>query len=128
MIDKECENTHLKSYMSNEKNFKRFITHVIINYQSLQEQRINILMVHNRAYQKLEDSLFGETFVRENGFQKAYKLHNELIHAFHNCYHDLLFEGTIIDTDEIVEEKVIEPIVQRYDVRIHEMLEGGENR
>src|SRR5699024_3999289 len=127
VIDRECENIKLDSYMNNEKHFKRFITHVATNYQSLQEQRINILMVHNKAYQRLEDSLFGEVFVSENGFQKAYQLHNELIHAFHNGYHDLLFEGNVLDTDEKVEGDVIEPIIQRYDLRIREMLEGGEN-
>src|SRR5699024_4127707 len=126
-IDRECENTELMSYMGNDKNFKRFITHVVTNYQSLQEQRINILMVHNKAYQRLEDSLFGEVFVSENGFQKSYQLHNELILAFHNGYHDLLFEGNVLDTDEKVEGKVIEPVIQRYDLRIRETLEGGEN-
>lgn len=123
VIDRECENIQLKPYMSNEKNFKRFITHVVTNYQSLQEKRINILMVHNKAYQMLEDNLFGETFI----FQKAYQLHNELIQAFHNFYHDLLFEGKILNTDKKVEERVIEPIVQSYEVKIGEMLEGGEN-
>jgi len=127
VIDRECENTELMSYMRNDKNFKRFITHVVTNYQSLQEQRINILMVHNKAYQRLEDRLFGEVFVSENGFQKAYQLHSELILAFHNGYHNLMFEGTMLDTDEKVEGDVIEPIIQRYDLRIREMLEGGEN-
>lgn len=122
VIDREGGNKPLKSYMSNDKNFKRIITHVVTNYQSLHEQRINILIVHNMAYQRLEDNLFGETFVVDNGFQKAYQLHNELIQSFHNGYHDLLFEGTILDTDEKVEEKVIEPIVQRYHVKIRRML------
>src|SRR5699024_7886317 len=89
--------------------------------------RINILMVHNKAYQRLEDRLFGEVFVSENGFQKAYQLHSELILAFHNGYHNLMFEGTMLDTDEKVEGDVIEQIIQRYDMRIREMLEGGEN-
>src|SRR5699024_9383271 len=124
VIDRECENTELMSYMRNDKNFKRFITHVVTNYQSLQEQRINILMVHNKAYQRLEDRLFGEVFVSENGFQKAYQLHSELILAFHNGYYNLMFEGTMLDTDEKVEGDVIEPIIQRYDLRIREMLEG----
>ncbi|WP_133087826.1 hypothetical protein [Virgibacillus indicus] len=127
VIDREGKNKQLKSYMSNDKNFKRIITHIVTNYQSLQEQRINILMVHNMAYQRLENNLFEEPFVVDNGFQKAYQFHNELIQSFHNCYHDLLFEGTILNTDEKVEEKVIEPVVQRYEVRIREMLEGGEN-
>ncbi|WP_066189369.1 hypothetical protein ACS127_03945 [Amphibacillus sp. Q70] len=127
VIDRVGDDIELKSYMNNDKNFKRIITHVVTNYQSLQEQRINILMIHNMAYQRLEDKLFGETFVVDKGFQKAYQLHNELIQSFHHCYHHLLFEGTMLDTDEEVEVKVIEPIVQRYAVKIRRMLEGGEN-
>jgi len=127
VIDRESENIKLESYMSNDTNFKRFIKHVVTNYQSLQKQRINILMVHNEAYQRLEDSLFGGFFISENGFKKAYELHNQLILAFHNGYQDLLSEGAILDTDEKIEEKVIEPIVQRYDVKMLEMLEGGED-
>lgn len=127
VIDRESENIKLESYMSNDTNFKRFISHVVTNYQSLQKQRINILMVHNEAFQRLEDSLFGGFFISENGFQKAYELHNQLIQAFHNGYQHLLSEGTILDTDKKIEEKIIVPIVQRYDARIRKMLEGGED-
>lgn len=127
VIDRKGENMQLKSYMSNDKTFKRFITHVATNYQSLQEQRINILMVHNKEYQRLEDNLFGETFVDENGFRQAYQLHNELILAFHDCYHDLLFEGTMLNTDEKIEVKVIVPNVQKLDKDIKGMLEGDED-
>lgn len=127
VIDGMGENINPETYMCNDKHFKRFITHAVTNYQSLQAQRINIIMVHNKAYQRLEDGLFGESFVRENGFKTAYELHNQLIQVFHDGYHDLLSEGTILDTDEKIEEKVIEPIVQRYDVKIQEMLEGGED-
>ncbi|MBT2217112.1 hypothetical protein KK120_14890 [Virgibacillus dakarensis] len=126
VTDGKGENIKPDAYMSND-NFKRFITHVVTNYQSLQAQRINIIMVHNKAYQRLEDGLFGETFVRENGFKTAYELHNKLIQAFHDGYHDLLFEGTILDTGKKIEEKVIEPVVQRYDVKMQELLEGGED-
>ncbi|MTW87040.1 hypothetical protein F3157_15440 [Virgibacillus dakarensis] len=127
VTDGKGENIKPDAYMSNDKHFKRFITHVVTNYQSLQAQRINIIMVHNKTYQRLEDGLFGEAFVSENGFQTAYELHNQLIQAFHDGYHDLLFEGTILDTGKKIEDKVIEPVVQRYDVKMQELLEGGED-
>src|SRR5699024_4779577 len=127
VIDRECENTVLLSYMSNDKQFKIFIKHLVINYQPYQKQRINIFMVYNESYQNIENDLFEQVFVSKNRFQKAYKLNNELILSFHNGYHDLLFEGNVLDTDEKVEGKVIEPIIQKYDVRLREMLEGGEN-
>ena len=127
VIERVDKNINLDSYMSNDINLKRIITHVTSNYQSLPEQRINILMVHNKAYQKLEDNLFGETFVGNNGFQKAYQLHEELLKLFHSRYHDLLFEGNVLDTDEKVESTVIGKSVQSYDVKIREMQEGGED-
>src|SRR5699024_8856359 len=126
VIDGKHGNIKPETYMCNDKHFKRFITHTVTNYQSLQAQQINIIMVHNKAYQSLEDDLFGETFVSENGFQKAYQLHEQLIQAFHDGYQDLLSEGMILDTDEKIEEKVIEEIIQRYDAKIQKMLEGGE--
>src|SRR5699024_2664357 len=126
VIDRECENTELMSYMRNDKNFKRFITHVVTNYQSLQEQRINILMVHNKAYQRLEDRLCGEVLVSENGYQKAYQLHSEILLAFHDGDHKLMFAGTMLDTDEKEEGDVIELIRQRDDLKIREMVDGDE--
>ncbi|WP_079708050.1 hypothetical protein [Paraliobacillus ryukyuensis] len=127
VTDGKGENIKPDAYMSNDKHFKRFITHAVTNYQSLQAQRINIIIVHNKVYQRLEDSLFGETFVSENGFQTAYELHNQLIQAFHDGYHDLLSEGTILDTGKKIEDKVIEPVVQRYDMKMQELLEDGED-
>jgi len=121
------KNINLVSYINNDINLNRIVMHITSNFQSLPEQRINILMVHNKAYQILEDNLFGEAFVGNNGFQKAYQLHEELLKLFHSRYHDLLFEGNVLDTDEKVESTVIEKSVQSYDVTIREVQEGGEN-
>src|SRR5699024_653861 len=115
VTDGKGENINPETYMCKDKHFKRFITHVVTNYQSLQSQRINIIMIQNKAYHTLQAGLFGGSFVRENGFNTAYELHNQSIQAFHDGYHDLLFEGTTLHAGEKIEEKVIEPVVQRYD-------------
>src|SRR5690625_2106530 len=55
VIAMEGERESLNHFMSHEDNFKRFIIHVVTNYQSLREQRIDILMTHNPKYQGMEE-------------------------------------------------------------------------
>lgn len=119
----EGEGGSLNHFMSNEDNFKRFTTHVVTNYQSLREQRIDILMTHNPKYQGMEDELFGEIFITAEGFEKAFDIHLEMIQAFYNRYHELLFEGVVLDKDSKIEASVIEPVIQRYE---KEIKIGGE--
>src|SRR5699024_11743048 len=104
----------LNSFMRNEDNFKRFITHVVTNYQSLREQRIDILMTHNPKYQGMEDELFGEIFITKESFGKAFDIHLEMIQAFHNRYHELLLEEVLLDKHDNIEARVTEPVIQRY--------------
>jgi len=106
------------SFMDNQDYFKQFTTHVVTSYQSLQEQRIDILMTHNSEYQGMEDELFGEVFINENGFEKAFDIHLNMIQAFHDHYHELLLEGVLLDKDDKIETSVIEPVVQRYKKKI----------
>jgi len=118
VITMEGETESLNDFMSHEDNFKRFITHVVTNYQSLREQRIDILMTHNTKYQGMEDELFGEIFITEDGFEKAFDIHLEMIQAFHNRYHELLFEGVVLDKDSEIETSVIEPVIHQYEQEI----------
>lgn len=118
VIAMEGERESLNSFMRNEGNFKRFITHVVTNYQSLGEQRIDILMTHNPQYQGMEDELFGEIFITEDGFEKAFDIHLEMIQAFHDRYHELLFEGVVLDKDDKIEASVIEPVIKQYEKEI----------
>src|SRR5699024_12875478 len=104
--------------MSNEDNFKRFITHVVTNYQSLREYRIDILMTHNSAYQGLENELFGEKFITEAGFEKAFDIHIGMIQAFHNRYHELLFEEVLLDKYYLIKKRQIELVIQLYKNKI----------
>lgn len=54
-------------------NFQQFVTHAITNYQSLKQERINILKVHNKAFQQFENALlYDDTF----GLHKAFECHN----------------------------------------------------
>ena len=118
VISMEGERESLNHFMSNEYNFKKFITHVVTNYQSLGEQRIDILMTHNPKYQIMEDKLFGEVFITEEGFEKAFDIHLEIIQAFHNRYHELLFEGVVLDKDSEIETSVIERVIHQYEQEI----------
>lgn len=115
IVTKMNGKSSLDSFMDHEDDFKRFLTHVATSYRSIQEQRIDILMTHNPAYQNIEDELFGEKFITENGFEKAFDIHLEMIEAFHERYHELLFEGVLLDKDDQIETNVIEPVIQCYE-------------
>jgi len=115
IVSKMGGKSSLDSFMDNEDDFKRFLTHVATSFQSIQEQRIDILMTHNPAYQGIEDDLFGEKFITENDFDRSFEIHLEMIEAFHDCYHELLFEGVLLDKDDQIETNVIEAVIQRYE-------------
>lgn len=108
----------IKTFMGHEESFQRFVTHVAANYQSLQKQRIDVLMIKNAAYQTFESTLFDESFIAEYGFQKAYKLHNQLVQAFHTKFDELLFTGEVLDTDEKINERVIDVILRKFESKI----------
>src|SRR5699024_1955789 len=85
----------IQRYMSDEKSFKRFVTHVVTNYQSLPKQRIDVLVFKHEGYQHLELKLFGESFIQQYGFRTVYHFHNELMKAFHTTFDDVLAKGTV---------------------------------
>lgn len=114
---------NLTSTLNDEERFNRFVAHVVSLYQSLQAQRIDILMIHNLAYQDIENHLFGEEFISEYGFKKAFDIHLAMIQSFYDCYHELLLEGQLLDTDDKIVANVIEPVIHRYE---GEVLVGGE--
>jgi len=118
IIVMEGEGESLNHFMSNEDNFKRFTTHVVTNYQSLREQRIDILMTHNPKYQGMEDKLFDEIFITKESFEKAFDIHLRMIQAFHNRYQELLFEGVVLNKDDKIEKSVIEPVIHQYEKEI----------
>lgn len=66
----------------------------------------------------MEDKLFGEVFITEQGFEKELDIHQQMIQAFHNRCHELLFEGSVLDKDSKVEVNMIEPVIQRYEGEI----------
>ncbi|TFJ91553.1 hypothetical protein [Lentibacillus salicampi] len=108
----------IQRYMSDEKSFKRFVTHVVTNYQSLPKQRIEVLVFKHEGYQHLELTLFGETFIQQYGFRTAYHLHNELMKAFHTTFDDLLAKGTVLTSDQAIQEQVLAPVLKRFEAKI----------
>ncbi|WP_174615263.1 hypothetical protein [Virgibacillus ihumii] len=108
----------IKAFMGHGESFQRFVTHVVTNYQSLQKQRIDVLMIKNAAYQTFESTLFDEPFIVEYGFKEAYQLHNQLVQAFHTKFDELLFTGEVLDTDEKINEQVIDVILRKFESKI----------
>ncbi|TFJ93119.1 hypothetical protein [Lentibacillus salicampi] len=108
----------IQRYMSDEKSFNRFVTHVVTNYQSLPKQRIDVLVFKHEGYQRLELTLFGGSFVQHYGFRTAYHLHNDLMHAFHTAFDDLLAKGTVLTSDQAIQEQVLAPVLKRFEAKI----------
>ncbi|WP_010531175.1 hypothetical protein [Lentibacillus jeotgali] len=112
------EHDAIQRYMNDEKSFNWFVTHVVTNYQSLPKQRIDVLVFKHEGYQHLELSLFGESFIQQHGFRTAYHLHNELMHAFHTTFDDVLAKGTALKSDQAIEEQVLVPVLKRFEAKI----------
>jgi len=108
----------IQRYINHEKSFKRFVTHVVTNYQSLPKQRIEVLVFKHEAYQHLELTLFGESFIKQYGFRTAYHFHNELMRTFHTTFDDLLAKGTVLTSDQAVKEQVLAPVLKRFEAKI----------
>ncbi|ALX47542.1 hypothetical protein [Lentibacillus amyloliquefaciens] len=116
--DESSKQDAIQRYMNDEKSFNWFVTHVVTNYQSLPKQRIDILVFKHGGYQHLELTLFGESFIQQHGFRKAYHLHNELMKAFHTTFDDLLAKGTVLKSDQSIEELVLVPVLERFEAKI----------
>ncbi|WP_088051869.1 hypothetical protein [Virgibacillus dakarensis] len=111
-------NNDIQEYINHENSFNRFIAHVVTNYQSLPKQRIDILIVKHEGYQRIECQLFNESFIQHNGFRKAYYLHNELMKAFYTTFDDLLCKGTVLKTDQAINEQVLAPVLERFEAKV----------
>ncbi|QKY71342.1 hypothetical protein [Lentibacillus sp. CBA3610] len=112
------EHDAIQRYMNDEKSFNWFVTHVVTNYQSLPKQRIDVLVFKHEGYQHLELTLFGESFIQQHGFRKAYHLHNKLMKAFHTTFDDLLAKGTVLTSDQAIQEHVLAPVLKRFEAKI----------
>ncbi|SFE33285.1 hypothetical protein SAMN05216238_1138 [Lentibacillus persicus] len=115
---KSFSNLNKEEYQSKHGSFKQFITHVVTNYQSLPKQRIDVLVIKHEGYQHLELTLFGESFIQQHGFRTAHHLHNELMHAFYTAFDDLLAKGTVLKSDQAIQEQVLAPVLKRFDAKL----------
>jgi len=115
--DEPSKQDAIQRYMNDEKSFNRFVTHVVTNYQSLPKQRIDVLVFQHEGYQHLELTLFSESFIQQYGFRTAYRLHNELMKAFHTTFDDLLAKGTVLTSDQAIQEQVLAPVLKRFEAK-----------
>lgn len=125
------ESDEIQCYINDEKAFRRFVTHVVTNYQSLPKQRIEVLVFKHENYQNLELQLFDESFIRQYGFRKAYQLHKALMHAFYTTFDDLLAKGIVMQSDYAIEEQILAPVLERFkakvDAKVGEAHEQAES-
>ncbi|ASK61366.1 hypothetical protein CFK37_03855 [Virgibacillus phasianinus] len=118
--------SRLETYMANEESFAQFVTHVTTNFQSLQKQRIDVLMIKNDTYQSFEMRLFDEGFISMHGFKAVYELHNQLIETFYTRFDDLLFAGDVLNTDGKINEQVLVPVLKQFQKKLTSRGVGHE--
>lgn len=120
----ECENGKdlidtVNEWLADESNFQLFIKHVTANYQSIPINRIEPISVRFKPYQDLQLFLFND-YASTYGFTKAYEQHIEFQQELLRKYNEILFQGFVIKTDDMVESLIIKPIINKY----RERLEG----
>lgn len=115
---KSISNSNKKEHQSKHESFKQFVTHVVTNYQSLPKQRIDVLVIKHEGFQHLELTLFGESLIRQHGFRTAFRLHNELIQAFYTAFDNLLARGTVLKSDQAIQEQVLAPVLKQFDAKL----------
>jgi len=102
-----------------EKVDDAFITYVQSYYKSLNPSRIGKLMVKNKTHQSFETELFKKpTFITKYGFTECMKYHDELEQSYHDKYHELLYKGEVVETDNHIIKTIIDPLANQYKQKI----------
>lgn len=104
-----------------EAKFKKMIQHVSACYQSVSHHRIDSLCSHSNAYQKFQSYLFKDG-VLDYGFRKVYSIHEKLLRQFDKKFNDILFEGFVLKSDEMVESLVISPVIKKVKEEVEKEL------
>ncbi|MEK4031308.1 hypothetical protein MKZ02_22655 [Pseudobacillus sp. FSL P4-0506] len=124
----DYQNNDLKKaasiWFQSENNFQRFVQYATASYQSIPKARLEALYIRFSPYQKLEKYLF-DKYVELNGFTKAHELHVKLIYQFLRKYDEILFNGFVLNTDEIIESLVFSPVISSYWKKVRD-VDGEE--
>ncbi|MFD1707567.1 hypothetical protein ACFSCZ_12615 [Siminovitchia sediminis] len=115
-------NKEVEFWFEDDEYFSKFVRYAAASFQSVSKKRIDALYPRFRPYQELETFLF-EFLGREMGFSDAYELHAELNNAFLKEYDKILFQGTVLKTDEMVKSLVLAPVIQKYWEKLPEIME-----
>lgn len=108
-----------------ESNFQAFVQYVAACYQSVSKKRIEALCSRFKPYQDFQLYLFKQ-FASVHGFSSAYQHHIELQQKFIKKYDDILFQGFVLKTDDMVESLVLNPVINKYQVILSERLSEEE--
>lgn len=107
------------TWLGHEENFQKFKNYVASCYQSVSKTRIDSLFPRYKPYQEFQTELF-KKYVAIGGFDAVYQIHDELIETFYEKYNNILFEGFVLKTDEMVESLVLNPVIQEIREKVKE--------
>ncbi|MBS4203668.1 hypothetical protein [Lederbergia citrea] len=112
-VKEEEINKEVEMWCEEEECFSSFVLYAAASLQSVSKKRIDTLYPRFRPYQQLETFLF-EELANKKGFSDAHALQAGLYNTFLNEYDKILFRGSVLKTDEMVESLVLAPVIQKY--------------
>ncbi|KZO00917.1 hypothetical protein [Pseudobacillus badius] len=130
LLDNESQKNDLKDavlgWLSIESHFQEFIQYATANYRSIPKTRLEALFIRFLPYQKIESHLFTD-YAEEQGFEKAYDLHVNLVYELSKKYDEILFTGFVLDTNEVIESLVFSPVISSYWKKVRD-IDGSEQK
>lgn len=115
----------VEAWLEEDEYFSRFVQYAAACFQSVSKKRIDALYPRFRPYQELETFLF-EKIADEKGFSDAFALHAELYNAFLKEYDNILFQGAVLKSDDMVESLILAPVVQEYWEQLPKLIDNDE--
>lgn len=100
-------------WFNDDAKFMKFIQYAVACYQSVSQRRIDALCSRSSLYQNFQSYLFKEC-VPVHGFERMYEIHEKLLKKFDKKFNDILFEGFVLTSDEMVESLVIVPVIKKF--------------
>lgn len=110
------------NFLNDEENFQKYCQYVPSKMSSLSFSRISALYPNYRPYQRLQDILFKKTTFYL-GFEKCFRLHQDLLNAFKEEFHLKLFLGDLLLEDEHFNVKVIYPVIKTFHSKVYKEME-----
>lgn len=108
-------------FMDREKNFQKVCDYIPTKLMSIDEKRIDTIYPALNEYHKMQDTLFKELPFYMS-FNECMMLQSRFIEDVYNEYHNKMFNSSIIESTEVLQQEVIFPVIGQYQENINNTL------